>query len=219
MKNTNIVLASGGTLILILVYSGFIAHDRATWIMEVAPVMIALPVLAATYRRFPLTSLLYSFVFVHAFILIVGGTYTYAHVPLGFWIQDLFALHRNPYDKIGHLAQGFVPALVAREILIRRGYLTSWKMAGFLATCVAMAISAWYELIEWWAALALGQGADEFLGTQGDPWDTQSDMFFAFIGASIAVLLLSRVHHAQINKIKALPDSPHKAGRANGRLA
>ena len=198
MMKENVLLAMGGALILILIYSGYITNDRATWIMEVAPVIIALPILVVTYRRFPLTPLLYSLIFVHALVLILGGTYTYAQVPLGFWMQDLFMLDRNPYDKIGHFAQGFVPALIAREILIRCGYVTSRKMAGFLAVCVAMAISAWYELIEWWAALALGQGADEFLGTQGDPWDTQSDMFLAFIGASIAILLLSKIHDAQM---------------------
>ena len=198
MMKKNVLLAMGGALILILIYSGYVTNDRATWIMEVAPVIIALPILVVTYRRFPLTPLLYSLIFVHALVLILGGTYTYAHVPLGFWLQDLFMLDRNPYDKIGHFAQGFVPALIAREILIRCGYVTSRKMAGFLAVCVAMAISAWYELIEWWAALALGQGAEEFLGTQGDPWDTQSDMFLAFIGASIAILLLSKIHDAQM---------------------
>ncbi|HCY61387.1 MAG TPA: hypothetical protein DHV59_00795 [Oxalobacteraceae bacterium] len=218
MKKENILLILGGVLILILIYSGFITNDRATWIMEVAPVIIALPILVVTYRRFPLTPLLYSLIFVHALILILGGTYTYARVPLGFWMQDLFALARNPYDKIGHFAQGFAPVLIAREILIRCGYLTSRKMAGFLAICVAMAISAWYELVEWWAALALGQGADEFLGTQGDPWDTQSDMFLAFIGASVAILLLSKLHDAQIATSRAPSNSSLNAD-ASRRLA
>ena len=218
MKKHNILLTLGGVLILLLIYSGFITNDRATWTMEVAPVIIVLPILVVTYRRFPLTPLLYSLIFAHALVLILGGTYTYARVPLGFWMQDLFALDRNPYDKIGHFAQGFVPALVAREILIRLGYLTSRKMSGFLAICVAMAISAWYELIEWWAALALGQGADEFLGTQGDPWDTQSDMFLAFIGASVAILLLSKLHDTQIATSRA-PSNPSLNTDASRRLA
>ena len=138
---------------------------------------------------------------VHALVLIGGGAYTYARVPAGFWVQDLFDLGRNPYDKLGHFMQGLVPALVAREILLRRGYLASRAMAGFLALCVAMAISACYELIEWWAALIMGQGADEFLGTQGDQWDTQSDMFLALLGASFALAFLARWQDRQIKKL------------------
>lgn len=189
-------------LLFIMLLSAIHAYDRTTWFMEVAPIFIALPVMAATYRRFPLTTLLYVLIFIHALILIAGGTYTYARVPLGFWIQDALLLGRNPYDKIGHFAQGFAPFLVTREILLRGGYLSSRKMAAFLSVCVAMAISAWYELIEWWSALALGQGADEFLGTQGDPWDTQSDMFFAFIGAITALVIMSRRHDRQMNRMK-----------------
>lgn len=192
-------------LIGALIVSGIRPHDRMTWLMEVLPVLIALPLLAGTYRRFPLTGLLYGLIFLHALILIVGGTYTYAHVPIGFWVQDIFSLARNPYDKLGHFAQGLVPALLAKEILWRGGYVAApdggaWqrKMLAFLSICIAMAISAWYELIEWWAALIMGQGADEFLGTQGDQWDTQSDMFMAFIGATVAMLLLARWHDRQI---------------------
>jgi len=201
MRREYILSIAGIVLAAILLYSGLHFYDRGTWFMEVAPILIAAPILLATYRRFPLSALLYGFIFIHALILIAGGIYTYARVPLGFWLQDAFSLGRNPYDKIGHFAQGFVPALVAREILIRCKYVSGTKMAGFLSLCVAMAISAWYELIEWWAALALGQGADEFLGTQGDPWDTQSDMFFAFIGASIAITLMAGLHDRQMNKI------------------
>jgi putative membrane protein len=164
----------------------------------VAPVLIAVPVLAMTRRRFPLTTLLYVLIAVHALVLILGGTYTYARVPLGFWIQDVLDLGRNPYDKIGHFMQGFVPALLAREIFLRGGYVVNRRMAAFLSVCVALAISAFYELIEWWAALALGQGAEEFLGTQGDPWDTQSDMFLALIGAMVALVTLSAVQDRQI---------------------
>ena len=187
---------------LILAFSAMHPYDRPTWLLEVAPVLIALPVMAMTYRRFPLTTLLYSLIFAHALILILGGTFTYARVPLGFWIQDVFSLDRNPYDKIGHFAQGFAPFILAREILLRGGYLTSRRMTAFLSICVVMAISSWYELIEWWSALALGQGAYEFLGTQGDIWDTQSDMFFALIGATVAMLSLSRLHDRQIAGMK-----------------
>lgn len=189
-------------LIFILALSGIHPYDRTTWLMEITPALIALPIMVATYRRFPLTTLLYALIFVHVLVLDVGGIYTYARVPLGFWIEHTFSLHRNPYDKIGHFMQGFVPFLVAREILLRGGYLSSRRMTAFLSLCVAMAISAWYELIEWWSALAMGKGADDFLGTQGDPWDTQSDMFFAFIGASVAMLVLSRVHDRHMSRLK-----------------
>lgn len=165
--------------------------------------MIALPVLWATYRRFPLTTLLYVCIFLHALVLMLGGMYTYARVPLGFEIAELLGLSRNPYDKIGHFFQGFVPALVAREILVRGQYVRGKKMLAFVGVCVVLAISATYELIEWGAALALGQGADEFLGTQGDPWDTQSDMFLALIGAVTALLLLSRAHDHQIQYLRS----------------
>jgi putative membrane protein len=186
-----------------LVVSGIRPYDRATWWMEVAPVFIAAPILLATYRRFPLTGLLYVLIALHALVLIFGGAYTYARVPLGFWLQDWFGLARNPYDRIGHLMQGIVPALVAREILLRGGYVAGRRMAAFLSVCVALAISALYELIEWWAALALGQGADAFLGTQGDPWDTQEDMFMALIGAIVALATLSRVQDRQIRAAEA----------------
>ena len=189
-------------LLLILAVSAIHPYDRTTWFMEVAPIFIALPIMLATYRRFPLTTLLYVLIFIHALVLIAGGHYTYARVPLGFWMQDVLSLSRNPYDKIGHFMQGFVPFLVTREILLRGGYLASRRMAAFLSVCVVMAISAWYELIEWWSALAMGQGADEFLGTQGDPWDTQSDMFFAFIGAMTALILLSQLHDRLMNRMK-----------------
>ena len=151
-----------------------------------------------TWRRYPLSTLLYALIALHALVLIMGGAYSYARVPLGFWLQDVLHLARNPYDKIGHFMQGLVPAMVAREVLLQRGYLRSPRMAAFLSVCVAMAISAVYELIEWGAAVALGQGATEFLGTQGDPWDTQSDMLFALIGAALAVTLLRRWHDRQI---------------------
>ena len=188
-----------------LVVSGIHPYDRATWLLEVAPVLVAAPILLATYRRFPLTTLLYMLISVHALVLILGGAYTYARVPLGFWLQDWLGTERNPYDRIGHLMQGFVPALVAREILLRGGYVAGRRMVAFLSVCVALAVSASYELIEWGTALALGQGAEEFLGTQGDPWDTQEDMFCALIGATAAVLLLARVHDAQIRALNSRP--------------
>src|SRR5688572_25298185 len=165
--------------VVLLAVSGVRPYDRTTWVLEVFPVVVALPLLWATYRGFPLTTLLYACIFVHALVLMLGGAYTYARVPLGFHLAELFDLGRNPYDRIGHFFQGFVPALVAREILIRGRYVDGRKMLAFIVVCIVLAISATYELIEWAAAIALGQGADEFLGTQGDQWDTQSDMFCA----------------------------------------
>ncbi len=185
-----------------LIASGVAPYDRITWLMEVAPVLIALPLLYATRRSYPLTALLYVLIAIHALVLIGGGAYTYARVPLGFWLQDLLGTMRNPYDKIGHFLQGFVPALVAREILLRGDWVRGAKMTAFLCVCVALAISACYELIEWAAALAMGQGADEFLGTQGDPWDTQSDMFMALLGAIAALLLLSSWHDRQLHRLR-----------------
>ncbi|PKO37628.1 MAG: hypothetical protein CVU33_12115 [Betaproteobacteria bacterium HGW-Betaproteobacteria-6] len=188
-------------VIAALVVSGIAPFDRATWIMEVAPVLIALPLMIATRKSYPLTTLLTVLIAAHALVLIGGGAYTYARVPLGFWMQDLLGTARNPYDKLGHFMQGFVPALVAREILIRGGYVIGRRMTGFICLCIAMAISASYELIEWAAALAMGQGADEFLGTQGDQWDTQSDMFMALIGSSTAMALLSGWHDRQLKRL------------------
>jgi putative membrane protein len=197
-----ICLVQAAVVIAALIVTGVATRDRLTWLLEVLPVLIALPLMAGSYRRFPLTPLLYWVIACHALVLIVGGFWTYAHVPLGFWVQDLFSLSRNPYDKLGHFMQGLTPALLAREILIRRGDLRVGKMAAFLAICVAGAFSACYELIEWGAAVALGQGADEFLGTQGDPWDTQSDMLMALIGASVAMSVLTRWQDRQIQAIR-----------------
>jgi len=201
-QRTKVLVLASILLLMLLALSGVRPYDRTTWILEIFPIIIALPILWATYSRFPLTTLLYVCIFLHAIVLMLGGAYTYARVPLGFSIAELLGLSRNPYDKIGHFFQGFVPALVAREILIRGEYVRGKKMLAFIVVCIVLAISATYELIEWGAALALGQGADEFLGTQGDPWDTQSDMFFALIG-SIAALLLSRVQDRQIQRDKA----------------
>jgi len=187
-------------LFVCLIMSGVHPFDRTTWILEIFPIFIALPVLFFTYNSFRLTQLLYFFIFIHMLILVLGGAYSYARVPLGFALEDWLHLSRNPYDKIGHFFQGFVPALVAREILIRNGIIKGKKMLAFIVTCIVLAISATYELIEWASALMLGQGADEFLGTQGDIWDTQSDMFFALIGAIIAQLALGNIHDQQIRR-------------------
>ncbi|WHP06095.1 DUF2238 domain-containing protein [Acinetobacter corruptisaponis] len=188
-------------LMVILIISGIHPFDRGTWVMEVLPVLIVVPLLIYTYKTFPLTNLLYSLIFLHAIVLIVGGAYTYARVPFGFEIGEWLGMDRNPYDKIGHFMQGFVPAIAAREILLRNQILTQGKMLTFIVICIVLAISASYELIEWAAALVMGQGAEEFLGTQGYEWDTQSDMFFALIGAMAALLLLSKWHDRQIAKL------------------
>ena len=185
-----------------LVISRIQPYDRATWVMEVAPIFIAVPILVATALRFPLTPLVYRLIFVHALILVVGGHYTYARVPLGYWAQHIVGLARNDYDRLGHFAQGFVPALVARELLLRLTPLRAGKWVFFLVTCVALAISACYELVEWWAAVALGTAATDFLGTQGDPWDTQWDMFLALVGALAAQQLLARRHDRELAALK-----------------
>lgn len=181
-----------------LALSGYAPLDRVTWLLEVGPVLIAIPLLFWTRRSYRLTPLLYSLIFVHGLILILGGHYTYAQVPLGFWIQDAFDLTRNHYDRFGHLAQGFVPAVLAREILLRNTRLAPGKMLFVLVTSVCLAFSAFYELAEWWAALALGSDTDSFLATQGDVWDTQWDMFVALIGAISSQLLLARWHDSQL---------------------
>lgn len=184
----------------VLLWSWIGAFDQRVWLMEVFPALVAWPLLAATRTRFPLTPLVYGLICVHAIILMVGGHYTYARVPLGFWMQDWFGWARNDYDRIGHLAQGFVPAIIAREILLRQTPLRAGGWLFTLVTAVCLAISALYEFIEWGAAVALQQGADEFLATQGDPFDTQSDMAMAWIGAMLAQLLLSRWHDRQLGQ-------------------
>lgn len=205
MPNATTLRIQSALVLLALLASAIAPYDRLTWLLEVAPVLIAAPILLLSYRRFPLSSLLYALICLHALVLILGGAYTYARVPLGFWVQDWLDLSRNPYDKLGHFMQGLVPALLAREILLRRGYLSSRAMTGFLAVCVALAISAVYELIEWWSALALGQGAEEFLGTQGDPWDTQSDIFLALLGALCSTLLLRGWHDRLLAQLQGAP--------------
>jgi len=206
-----VLLALG---IVLLVLSRIHAKDGYTWILEVAPAIVAAVVLVATYRRFPLTPLAYRLILLHACILMVGGHYTYAEVPLGFWVQRAFGLARNHYDRLGHFAQGFVPAIVAREILLRRTPLKRGGWTFFLVTCVCLAISAFYEFVEWWTAVASGEAATAFLGTQGDPWDTQWDMFFALVGAITAQLALSRVHYRQIAALVSSPSPGERAVRA-----
>jgi putative membrane protein len=186
----------------VLLWSGIAPHDRITWWLEVSPVLIAAPLLLLTARRFPLTPLVYGLLFLHAVILMVGGHYTYARVPLGFWMQDAFDFARNHYDRIGHLAQGFVPALLAREILLRQTPLRPGGWLFLLVVSVCLAVSAVYEMLEWWTALLGGIAATDFLGTQGDVWDTQWDMFLAGAGAISALLLLSRVHDRQLARLR-----------------
>jgi putative membrane protein len=181
-----------------LVASGVRPYDRLTWFLEVVPVLIAAPLLIATHRRFPLTPLAYWLIAIHCLILVLGGHYTYARVPLGFWMQDWFDFSRNHYDRIGHLMQGFGPAIITRELLVRTSPLAPGKWLFTIIVFTVLGISATYEFTEWWAALAGGDAAGAFLGTQGDVWDTQWDMFLAGCGAIAAQLVLSRLHDRQL---------------------
>ncbi|HVT71664.1 MAG TPA: DUF2238 domain-containing protein [Lacunisphaera sp.] len=198
-----------GLLAPVLAWSAVRPHDTFTWFLEVAPIFIGVPVLLAVQRRFPLSGLLLVLIWWHAVVLIFGGHYTYARVPLGDWARDWFGWTRNNYDKLGHFAQGFVPAILAREILLRtsplgnRGDGRPSRWLGFLVVCVCLAFSAFYELVEWTVAVASGSAADDFLGTQGDPWDTQSDMAMALVGAIAALLVLSRAHDRSLAKLAA----------------
>jgi putative membrane protein len=193
-----------GLVLAVLVWSGIGPRDGFTWFLEVAPVLIALPLLALTYHRFPFTPLAYGLMAIHAAILMVGGHYTYAEMPLFNWLRDALDLARNHYDRVGHVAQGFIPAIVARELLLRRSPLEPGKWLFFLVTCACLAISAFYEMIEWWVAIASGDEAVAFLATQGDVWDTQWDMFLALLGALSSQLLLGRWHDRQLAR---LPES------------
>lgn len=186
-----------------LAWSAVAPADRLTWLLEVLPALMALPLLVLSFRRLPLTPMLYVLIFLHALVLLMGGHYTYAKVPFGFWMQETFDFSRNHYDRIGHFFQGFEPAILAREILIRRHVVTRGGWLVFLCIAICLGFSAFYELIEWWTALAGGQAADAFLGTQGDPWDTQWDMCFALIGACMALLLLSAWHDRQLRRLGA----------------
>jgi putative membrane protein len=186
-----------------LIWSGIYPKDYLTWTLETAPAVIAFAVLLATRRQFRLTDLAYSLILIHSLILMVGGHYTYAEVPLFDWLKDGFNFERNNYDKIGHFAQGFIPAIIAREILIRNHVVRRIGWLNFLVICICLAISAIYELIEWWVALLSQEAADAFLGTQGYIWDTQSDMACALLGAILALTLLSRIHDRHIAKLTA----------------
>ena len=190
-----------GSMVVLLVWSGIHPHDRFTWWLEVAPIFIGVPVLVWLYPKLRLTPLTYSLIWVHCLILMLGGHYTYAQVPLGFWMERLFGFTRNHYDRIGHFAQGFIPAVLAREIFIRSSPLGRSRWLPFLVVCFCLAFSALYELIEFWTALSAGGAATDFLGTQGDVWDTQWDMQMALIGALVAVATLSRVQDRQLAKL------------------
>ncbi len=205
-----------GLLAPVLAWSVVKPHDYFTWFLEVVPIFIGLPIALAVQKRFPLSSLLLALLWWHAVILIVGGHYTYARVPLGDWAMSWFGWTRNNYDKIGHFAQGFVPAILTREILLRtsplenRGDGRPSRWLAFLAGSVCLAFSAFYELVEWWTAVASGSAAEDFLGTQGDPWDTQSDMCWALIGATLALTLLPKLHDRSLAK---LPQSRASSGK------
>jgi putative membrane protein len=192
---------------LVFGWSAIRPHDYFTWILEVFPAVIALPILFFTYKKFQLTNLLYLLILIHAIILMVGGHYTYALVPINElpvfnWLRDTFELSRNYYDRIGHFVQGFVPAIIAREILLRKKVVRDGAWLFFIICCICLAISAVYEFIEWWVALASGSDAVAFLGTQGDVWDTQWDMFLALVGAITAQILLAKLHNKQLNLLE-----------------
>ncbi len=187
-----------GLTVVALAVSFARTADRFTWFLETVPAMLGLALMWATRASFPLTRLLYWLIFVHSLVLILGGTYTYAKVPLGDWAREWFGFQRNHYDRVGHFMQGFEPAILAREILARRSPLRGSRWLGAMCFSVCLAFSAFYELVEWWTALAAGADAEAFLGTQGDPWDTQTDMFLAAVGAIAALLLLPRRHDAQL---------------------
>ena len=186
----------------LLLWSGLQPYDRLTWWLEIAPILIAAPLLLATARRFPLTPLLCVLIALHCAVLIVGAHWTYARVPFGFWLQDVLGFERNPYDRLGHLMQGFVPAILARELLLRTSPLTRGGWLNVLVVGVCLGFSACYELVEWAAALLAEEAAIEFLGTQGDVWDTQWDMLLAGVGAVLALAALSRLHDRQLARIR-----------------
>lgn len=199
-----LMLLAGAATVL----SGIHPFDRMTWWLEVAPVIGGLIVLVVTWRRFPLTNLLYFLLFLHALVLVAGGHYTYARVPIGYSVQELFDLARNPYDRFGHFAQGFVPAILAREIFVRLSPVTKGGWLFVVVTCACLALSAFYELVEWWVAVIAGDGSTDFLALQGDPWDTQWDMLIALIGAITAQLVLGHWHDRNIEELESKSVSP-----------
>jgi putative membrane protein len=189
------------TFLAVLAWSAIDPTDRFTWLLEVLPAVIGFLILALTYRRFRFTTLSYVLILIHCIILMIGGHYTYAEVPLFDWLRDAFDWQRNNYDKVGHFAQGFVPAILAREILIRKRVVNGERWRFFLVVCFALALSAFYELIEWWVAEASGESAEAFLALQGYSWDTQSDMAYALVGTIAALLLLARLHDRQLGRL------------------
>ena len=189
-------------LIIFFVWSAIDPLDRLTWLLEVIPTLIALPILLRTYKHFPLTPLLYILILVHAIILLIGAHYTYAEVPLFNWLRDNFDLSRNYYDRLGHFAQGFIPAMIAREVLLRKRVVREESWLFFIVCCICLSISASYELIEWWVAVAADGSAEAFLGTQGDVWDTQWDMFTALVGAACAQIFLNDWHNQQLAELE-----------------
>lgn len=203
MKSTDrkLVMVWIGTFLAVLIWSAVKPHDYFTWFLEVLPAVLGLAVLGVTFKVFRFTNMAYWLMLIHAVVLMIGGHYTYAEVPLFNWLRDSFDLSRNHYDKVGHFAQGFVPAVIAREILIRKSSLSSGKWLFFIVVCICLALSAFYEFVEWWVAVASGTAAEAFLGTQGYVWDTQSDMFFAFVGAIAALVLLGRMHDRKLNEM------------------
>ena len=185
----------------VLLWSAVHPKDQFTWFLEVVPALIGFVLISLTYKKFPLTPLLYTLILIHMIILMVGGHYTYAEVPLFDYIREVFDQTRNNYDKVGHLAQGFIPAILARELLIRKEVVSGSKMwLNYIILSIVLAFSAFYELVEWWVALATGEDAEAFLGTQGYMWDTQSDMMYALIGGMVSLVLLSRLHDKQLKK-------------------
>ena len=196
-----------GLFAAVLVWSAIEPKDLFTWFLEVLPALIGAVVLWVTRKSYPLTTLTYALILVHCIILMIGGHYTYAEVPLGDWVREMFDQSRNNYDKLGHFAQGFVPAIIARELVIRQSVFNSVRWRNFFIVCFCLGFSAFYELIEWWVALLSSEAADSFLGTQGYIWDTQSDMGLALLGAILALLLLGRLHDGQLRKMGIVVDT------------
>lgn len=194
MKKTVWIL----TFFLVLIWSGINPKDYFIWFLEVVPALAGFVIIAVTFKSFPLTNLTYTLILIHCIILMIGGHYTYAEVPLFDWLREYFNMERNNYDKIGHLAQGFIPAIIARELFIRKSVIRGAAWLNFIIVSCCLALSALYELIEWWVAILSGESAEAFLGTQGDIWDTQSDMAMALLGAIMALVLLSRLHNSQL---------------------
>ncbi|MEN6391614.1 MAG: DUF2238 domain-containing protein [Syntrophomonas sp.] len=207
MSNSRLHAALLAIVLGVLTWSGIGPHDRFTWFLEVAPVLIGMLVIFITYKKFPLSNLLYVLIAIHMIILMIGGHYTYAEVPLFNWLRDAFDLSRNHYDRVGHFAQGFIPALVAREILLRLSPLQRGKLLSFIIVCICLAISAAYELIEFGMSVATGTAADAFLGSQGDVWDSQKDMLMCLIGAITALFTIPRFHDRSLQKLLSKTDS------------